>query len=73
MIPFCQVGVVVPWTLPQRLLEDPTQRARFKTWLIAQLRLVAPRCMRMSLGSTIELKAKGLTAAGVTLLSQQSP
>ena len=67
-----QVGLLCPLTLPRGLLDMPIYRTQFKAWLQSQLRKVSPKTSNLGLQSTLELKAHGLSAAGVNRLSHQT-
>ena len=68
----CQVRRLIPPPLPKRLMELPSYRARFKTWLISRLGTLRPRLQKLRLRETLELKSKGLSSNGVAVIAERT-
>ena len=64
--------MLLPHCLPDMIMAIPKYRTRFKAWLFGRLGTLRPRRNRLQLKETLELKAKGLSSNGVSVLSSRT-
>ena len=64
--------MLLPNNLPDMLMSLPVYRMRFKMWLLSRLGTLRPRRNHMQLKETLELKAKGLSSNGVSVLAART-
>ena len=53
----------------EMIMQLPLYRTRLKAWLLGRLRTLRPRRNRLQFKETLELKSKGLTSSGVSVLA----
>ena len=63
------VKCLIPRCVPEMIMQLPLYRTRFKAWLLGGLGTLRPRRNRLQFKETLELKSKGLTSSGVSVLA----
>ena len=64
--------MLLPKNLPDMLMSLPIFRTRFKMWLLSRLGTLRPRRNHIQLKETLELKAKGLSSNGLSVLASRT-